>query len=135
MTCPQIGCQLFSLVNAGTCQALCAAQGLKTSCANGDGCCPAGCTSRDDSDCAAACGNGVVEAGEICDGDCPAKCDPIGCQQRTLVGDPSTCNAQCTNSTVVTACVASDSCCPSTCNMTTDADCIPRCGNGIVENG
>ena len=76
MTYPQIGCQLFSLVNAGTCQALCAAQGLKTSCANGDGCCPGGCTSRDDSDCAAACGNGVVEAGESATGIAPPSVTP-----------------------------------------------------------
>jgi hypothetical protein len=78
-SCPQIQCQLFSLMNAGTCQAACVSSGTETACVNGDGCCPSGCSSVSDSDCAAACGNGVVEPGERCDGNCPSKCDPVGC--------------------------------------------------------
>jgi cysteine-rich repeat protein len=38
-----------------------------TACTAGDGCCPSGCNATNDSDCAAVCGNGVVEPGEICD--------------------------------------------------------------------
>ena len=42
----------------------------------GDGCCPAGCNLTVDSDCSATCGNGVVEAGETCDGvNCPTDCN------------------------------------------------------------
>ncbi|HEY3592485.1 MAG TPA: hypothetical protein VGL13_01370, partial [Polyangiaceae bacterium] len=48
--CPQMGCQLFTLSNADTCQAACVASEMKATCANGDGCCPAGCDSRTDSD-------------------------------------------------------------------------------------
>jgi hypothetical protein len=35
---------------------------------NGDGCCPPGANSTNDSDCQPLCGNGVVEAGEQCEG-------------------------------------------------------------------
>jgi hypothetical protein len=49
-----------------------------TTCINGDGCCPANCNAANDNDCAAACGNGVREAGEECDGadapTCPGAC-------------------------------------------------------------
>ena len=36
---------------------------------DGDGCCAPGCNATNDSDCTPICGNGVVEAGETCDGD------------------------------------------------------------------
>ena len=41
-----------------------------TSCANNDGCCPVGCTSANDNNCAATavCGNGIREGTEKCDG-------------------------------------------------------------------
>jgi cysteine-rich repeat protein len=38
-----------------------------TTCKDGDGCCPSGCSKGNDNDCGAICGNGVVETGEICD--------------------------------------------------------------------
>ena len=38
-----------------------------TACADGDGCCPAGCTSATDADCPAICGNRVIDTGELCD--------------------------------------------------------------------
>ncbi len=38
-----------------------------TMCADGDGCCPSTCNANSDSDCAAVCGNGRLEAGECCD--------------------------------------------------------------------
>jgi hypothetical protein len=43
---------------------------------NGDGCCPPGANSTNDSDCSPVCGNGVTESGEQCDGDsdCTASC-------------------------------------------------------------
>ncbi|HKQ70162.1 MAG TPA: hypothetical protein VJT73_12525 [Polyangiaceae bacterium] len=131
--CPQAMCKLFTLAKGGTCEALCVSVGDQTKCVNTDGCCPAGCNTTNDSDCAASCGNGVVEAGELCDGNCPSKCAPAGCQKRTLAGSADTCNAHCVNSGVETACVADDACCPASCNATSDADCVPRCGNGIVE--
>ena len=36
-------------------------------CVNGDGICGNSCNSTNDSDCAAVCGNGIVETGEVCD--------------------------------------------------------------------
>ena len=49
-----------------------------TTCNSDDGCCPAGCNANDDNDCAAICGNGVVESSEVCDGAddsaCPGAC-------------------------------------------------------------
>jgi hypothetical protein len=131
--CPEMQCQLFTLQNGGTCQAKCVAAGTQTKCINADGCCPAGCNTTNDSDCKPVCGNGVVEQGELCDGNCPSKCPPVGCQQMTMQGAAATCDAHCVNGAVTTACVANDSCCPAACNATSDADCVPRCGNGIVE--
>jgi len=133
--CPPNGCQLFGLTNAGTCQAACAPAAIQTQCLNGDGCCPAGCTSGTDSDCAPACGNKVVDTGELCDGDCPAACPALGCQQRTLAGSVATCDAHCVNGAIQTACVAGDGCCPAGCTVATDSDCAVTCGNGIVDPG
>ena len=52
-----------------------------TQCVSGDMCCPAGCTSKTDNDCAVAvCGDGIVEPGEACDIGLPnpngGACDP-----------------------------------------------------------
>jgi hypothetical protein len=131
--CPQMQCQLYTLQKGGTCQASCVAAGTQTKCINGDGCCPTGCNTTNDSDCKPVCGNGVVEQGELCDGNCPSKCPAVGCQQKTLQGAATTCDAHCVDGAVQNACVDNDSCCPATCNATSDADCVPRCGNGIVE--
>jgi len=38
-----------------------------TSCINNDNCCPSGCNANNDNDCAAQCGNDVVEPGEGCE--------------------------------------------------------------------
>jgi MYXO-CTERM domain-containing protein len=71
---------------------------------NGDGCCPPGANSATDSDCAASCGNNVLDPGEKCDtgipagqwGGCPTTCDDKNpCTQDSLVG--SGCQASCTN--------------------------------------
>ena len=88
---------------------------------NNDGCCPPGANSQTDSDCAAACGNGVLDPGESCDtgipsgqwGGCPQTCDDKNpCTQDTLVG--SGCQAHCTYNYI----------CPT--NL---------CGNGKVDAG
>jgi hypothetical protein len=89
-----------------------------TATVSGDGCCPPGANSGNDSDCAASCGNGVVDPGEACDtgittgaGACPASCDDgDACTTDTLV-DGGTCNAHCTHT---------QSC---------------GCGNGVVDPG
>ena len=72
------------------------------------------------------CGNGVIEAGELCDGDCPqaaAACDDADvCTQDLLAGSAAQCNAQCVNNPINT-CINGDGCCPSSCNSGNDSDC------------
>jgi MYXO-CTERM domain-containing protein len=130
-------CDSVKLVgSASTCTAHCQTTAI-TACVAGDGCCPTGCTFAKDSDCAApVCGNGVVEQGEICDGNCPTSCPtPAKCFTVQLVGDPSLCNVKC-QQTAIKACVYGDGCCPAGCTSTTDSDCVAAvCGNGVVEPG
>jgi hypothetical protein len=135
-TCPQLGCQLRTLQNAGTCTATCASAGMQTSCIDSDGCCPSGCNANNDSDCMPGCGNGVIETGETCDplNTCPSSCPAIGCQLRTLQ-NPGTCMAACANAGMQTACANNDGCCPTGCNANNDSDCMPTCGNSVIEAG
>ncbi|MCC6748457.1 MAG: hypothetical protein IT371_12410 [Deltaproteobacteria bacterium] len=133
-------CTADSLLNGGTCGALCRHSPI-TQCKKGDGCCPSGCDATTDDDCSPTCGNGVVEAPEQCDtklaagkpGACPAKCDDQqACTTDTLLNG-GTCGAQC-SFTSISDCQAADGCCPAGCNALTDSDCSPTCGNGVVEN-
>lgn len=106
-----------------------------TACVDADGCCPSGCEADTDSDCGAVCGNGEVEGIEICDGDCPDTCDDgLACTRDTLRGAAATCDAQCAF-IAITQCVGGDGCCPSSCNEVNDSDCMPLCGNDVVETG
>jgi len=135
-SCPQQGCQLYKLFDAGTCQAQCVADTKQTMCINDDGCCPAGCNANNDNDCTPSCDNGVVESGETCDplSSCPTSCPAQGCQLRTLANG-GTCQAACQDAGMITACTNGDQCCPSGCNANNDSDCQPGCGNGVVEQG
>lgn len=82
---------------------------------------------------APACGNGIVEAGEKCDGNCPTSCnDGQACTTDVLTGSAATCDAACA-SQPLTACTGADGCCAPGCNANNDRDCAPRCGNGVVE--
>lgn len=82
-----------------------------------------------------ACGNGVIEDGETCDGKCPASCnDYDGCTTDTMVGSPYTCDSVCHHVEVVD-CVDGDGCCAPGCDGALDSDCGPRCGNGATEPG
>ena len=92
-------------------------------CLDGDGCCPSGCNALTDGDCAPLCGNGVVEPGEDCDGDCPASCnDQDACTLDRGTVSAETCTIQCEH-VAVSACAAGDGCCPRGCDRTTDSDC------------
>ena len=83
----------------------------------------------------AVCGDGKVDPGEICDGNCPTTCDDNNaCTADALKGGAATCDAQCTHG-AVTACTSGDQCCPSGCSNPGDADCQPTCGNGTVDPG
>lgn len=106
----------------------------------GDQCCPAGANLSTDGDCSAACGNGVLENGELCDtalpvgaGGCPteASCDDgNACTHDVLKG--TNCALSCEHSQI-TVFIGGDQCCPSGANATTDPDCKPVCGNGVLE--
>ena len=130
--CAPVGCTLRRLANPGTCRARCVNDALQTACIGGDGCCPPACNANNDSDCPAACGNGVIESGEACDppGSCPASCPPLGCTRRKLTGSAATCTARCADDVLQTACASGDGCCPPACNANNDSDCACTCGNG-----
>jgi uncharacterized protein (TIGR03382 family) len=110
---------------------------------SGDGCCPPGATSLTDSDCKVTCGNGVLEAGELCEptiktgaGKCPtlADCDdgnPCTLDTRTGTG----CQVTCKHTTLTAKLAAKDGCCPPGATSLTDADCKTSCGNGLLESG
>ncbi len=138
-------CTTDSLLGAAAqCSASCHFEPI-SACVSGDGCCPSGCSSERDNDCAPTqfCGNGVVDPGELCDGACPASCnDGVACTTDRLSGSAATCDAQCTTSPI-SACVNGDGCCPGGCTSQNDNDCacVPRtCAQagaqcGTVSNG
>jgi MYXO-CTERM domain-containing protein len=70
------------------------------------------------------CNNGTVDAGEICDGNCPTSCaaPADACAASTLTGSAATCNAQCVTATITT-CVDGDGCCAAGCDAASDSDC------------
>ena len=120
---PMDACDIPTL--SGTpdqCNVECTFDSVST-CQGGDGCCPSLCTSDNDSDCREGCGNGVLEPGELCDGDCPTACqDDDACTLDIYSGSVSTCTAMCTQEQI-TQCQSGDGCCPSGCTDATDADC------------
>ena len=99
-----------------------------TACRAGDGCCPAGCDAKSDTDCGSTCGDGQVGAGETCDppSTCPSTCPDDGdpCTREVLAGDATHCTAVCRHDPV-TVCSANavDFCCPTGCTPATDTDC------------
>jgi hypothetical protein len=108
--------------SADTCSLVCSTTPI-SACIDGDGCCPPGC--EDDSDCSAGaeCGNGVVEAGELCDGDCPTSCDDgNACTTNQRFGSPDQCNVSCSTTRIQT-CQSGDGCCPAGCSFDVDSDC------------
>ncbi|MCB9655548.1 MAG: hypothetical protein H6729_15610 [Deltaproteobacteria bacterium] len=106
-----------------TCDVECTSTPI-SACANDDGCCPSACTFADDNDCAPpVCGNGQVEAGETCDGNCPTTCnDEDPCTMDVLTGSAGTCNAECTH-TPVSVCASGDGCCGLGCSPIMDDEC------------
>jgi hypothetical protein len=104
-------------------------------CQGGDGCCPPSCSANNDSDCGASCGNGTVEPGESCDGNCPTSCDDgVACTRDLLAGSPQACNVVCSNDEIQ-VCQDGDGCCPSGCSQGSDSDCSASCGDGVVDDG
>jgi Abnormal spindle-like microcephaly-assoc'd, ASPM-SPD-2-Hydin len=120
--------------DVGTCRFRCVP--APRTCGASDGFCPSmNCGPTRDADCA-GCGNGRVEAGEVCDP--PARCldQQAACVSDTNFvragsGDPATCGFTCT--ATARMCGAADGACPMGCGPMQDRDC-PGCGNGRVES-
>ncbi|MFZ5896060.1 MAG: hypothetical protein ACOY0T_33700 [Myxococcota bacterium] len=108
-----------------------------SACVSGDGCCPLGCNTNVDADCARRCGNGAIETGETCDppGSCPASCaDTKACTIDSSTGAAETCDLSCKHTPIVD-CSGGDGCCPIGCNANTDSDCAAVCSNNVREPG
>ena len=81
------------------------------------------------------CGDGTVDPGEVCDGNCPTSCDDGDqCTTDTFAGSVAGCSAQCSY-TLIANCVDGDGCCPAACSTNLDSDCVLQCGNGYCELG
>lgn len=78
------------------------------------------------------CGDGVVQAPEICDPGsgsqpCPLACvDANPCTEDVLTGSAASCSSECKHN-AITAAVAGDGCCPAGATPSTDSDCSPTC--------
>jgi MYXO-CTERM domain-containing protein len=125
-------CTLDALMGTD-CVAVCTHKPITTP-ASGDGCCPAGATPQNDSDCAGTqCGNGVVDAGETCDpgilwgpGACQKNCDDAdACTKDLLAG--SACNVECAHTAVAPNLKTKDGCCPKGLTSKQDVDCPTVC--------
>jgi cysteine-rich repeat protein len=134
-------CLAPSLIgSASTCSAACKTTPI-ADCQSGDHCCPSGCTHALDGDCSIKCGDGVIDsaAGETCEAGsstpCPTTCtDNDACTDDMLTGSAANCNALCTH-VKISAPANGDKCCPVGANANTDSDCLPVCGNNVVEKG
>jgi hypothetical protein len=141
-SCPPLADCIARALDGSDCQAQCVV--LAQSCADGDGCCPAGCSDANDEDCSQRCGDGSVQLseGETCEPGsrphaCPteADCDDRNpCTADVLAGSAENCNASCSHAEV-TSLVSGDGCCPARADANGDGDCISRCGNGVREPG
>ncbi|MEZ4462519.1 MAG: hypothetical protein R3E66_22895 [bacterium] len=141
-SCPADACATVSITGlAQACNAACTSIPITECYPMPDGCCPTGCGVSEDADCQiAACGNGVLDAGEMCDtaigaglaGSCPTVCeDNRACTTQTLMGDG--CGVMCAT-TAIGVCVTGDGCCPAGCDVAADGDCAAVvCGDGIVD--
>jgi hypothetical protein len=81
----------------------------------------------------AMCGDGHVDPGEKCDGDCPDTCDDNNaCTDDEYVGKATECSVECKRTTLPdgTRCGFSEQ--MTTCQK---GECKPLCGNGKVDSG
>lgn len=146
-SCPETPSACLKASVVGTkegCDARCEISEVTTCSLQKDGCCPAGCTSDTDVDCAPLCGDGLVQStrGEVCDtavrpsdpGACPTSCPSKSCRDGRLVS-AGTCAASCAYMPI-TSFRPGDGCCAlaSGANFTLDPDCASLCGNRVVES-
>lgn len=128
------------VLDGSACTANCVSSPI-TAATDGDGCCPSGANANTDNDCTAACGNGALELGEVCDtgivmgaGVCPTTCDDAQACTTDVLMNGNTCQATCSN-TAITMPINNDGCCPAGANSGNDNDCLASCGNGVVDGG
>jgi hypothetical protein len=137
-----VACTTNMRVGQG-CQARCTYQEI-TKAAPGDKCCPTGATPATDVDCSPTCGNGTVEAGEVCDtgivagapGACPsaATCDDGDPCTSDFVRAAGTCSASCQHVPITMQTHGTlDGCCPAGAWHAVDADCPRACGDGQLD--
>lgn len=74
------------------------------------------------------CGNGITEADEACDGDCPSCDDGDPCTSDTMTGSKTTCDVKCEHK-AITAAITGDKCCPKEARASADGDCVCRGDN------
>ena len=134
-------CLIATLIGApATCDAQCGAPIEVAECKSGDGCCAKGCKYPEDADCSKSCGDGVVDAPELCeptskDKPCPTSCDDQDpCTRDVRTGVPEQCNVVCSHM-AITAPANGDGCCPRGANIGNDNDCDAVCGDGVVSTG
>jgi hypothetical protein len=110
--------------DAASCTAACETIPIND-CGPPDGCCLPGCDVNLDADC--TCGNGIIEPGETCDGNCPLNCDDgSSCTLDQQTGDITSCDVVCTHDPILN-CISGDGCCPPGCGLVDDNDCGGTC--------
>lgn len=73
------------------------------------------------------CGDGKVDAGEVCDGNCPTDCDDGDpCTADTMSGQVNHCDVKCSHA-AVTVDKTGDGCCLKGHLSTQDSDCKSEC--------
>lgn len=127
---PQDSCTPTTLTGSG-CDTQCLPMPITTIGAE-DECCPKGADTTTDGDCAAVCGNDVIELQETCDPpESCASCVPADkCLKGAMTGSAGQCNVVC-KLTPISDCSAGDGCCPANCGS--DADCSTSCGDGTID--
>jgi hypothetical protein len=130
-------------VAGNPCEASCKHSPVGPNLSQKDACCPFAASALTDLDCLVSCGNGVVEAGELCDpgitsgaGACKtaADCDDKDpCTVDALAG--GACTVSCQHSPVPPSKNVKDGCCPAGATVLSDSDCSASCGNGLLEPG
>lgn len=116
--------------SASTCNIACTHTKI-TQAKSGDGCCPAGANATSDTDCEPKCGNGAVEQGETCDGNCGSCDDKNPCTTDTEEGSAEACTLTCRHGmrSPGSGCGGSNRCDSS-------GKCVaPSCGDGVVDSG